>query len=195
MKEMISDMFTRLLQRQPNDDEYRKMNELLRELPEEFSTSPGQIAFIVVMTDVLSRFETTVKKASWDAQQRIHADLPQRVEAAAVRALNHLRDVLPIDRSDRFARVFMWTSVLVATVGLFAGGLGFALAQTLDTQALSAQKVFAEQAFVVCLEAADGAAMSGGKSSGKTLHYNPQIYQARARLCAAGYADRRAKGS
>lgn len=195
MKDMVTEMAGRLLRRQPTADEYRTMNELLRELPPEFSSSPAQIAFIVLMTDMLSRFEEIVKKASWDAQQRIHKDLPARVETAALHALNRLRDTLPIDRSDRLSRVFMWTSILVATVGLSAGTLGFAFARSLDVRANATQNVMAERGFSTCMYAAAGAAAIATGKSANAVAYNATIYQARARICAAEYADRRAGGA
>ena len=195
MKAMTTQMFERLLKRQATDEEYRRMSEFLRALPEEFSNSPAQVASIVIMTENLSQFEAIVKRASWDAQQKIHADLPKRVDAAALHALHHIRDQMPIDASDSMSRMLKWGSIFFATIAFGFFALGFRAADALQDRANATQNVMAEQGFVTCMNAAAGAAAIVNKKSATTAGYDAAIHQARARLCAAEYAYRRAGGA
>jgi hypothetical protein len=103
-----------MLRRSPTAEDYRRINDILNVLPDSIRSSPAAMFDIVMRTEFQRQLEETLKQASWAAQQRIHEDLPKRVDEAAIRALNKIRDLLPFDAADSARRMYKWAAIAMA---------------------------------------------------------------------------------
>jgi hypothetical protein len=114
----VSDLANKIireaLRRSPTAEDYRRINDMLNVLPDSIRSSPAAIFDIVMRTEFQRQLEETIKQAGWAAQQRIHEDLPKRVDEAALRALNKIRDLLPLDAADSARRMYKWAAIAMA---------------------------------------------------------------------------------
>lgn len=180
------------LRREPSGEDYKRIDQLAAALPHEMQDSPAVMADVILRAATLRRMEELVQTATFEAQQRIHRDLPERVDDAATQALRHIRDKLPVDSADRFGRLLkigtIWT-VMVVTVGLTAGWIG---ANRSNDRYHMAHQAATDSQFNRCVDAAIGAAAGVTDKSGGGARYDPAVFRDYARSCAAEYADRRA---
>ncbi|MFW2831682.1 hypothetical protein [Sphingomonas sp. ID0503] len=187
-------MIRRLLERAPTADDYKRINQLTLDLPDELSRSPGAIAEIILRAEHLRQFEQVVKQASFDAQQRVHADLSQRIDAAALAALAKIRDRMPVDAADRLIRMLRWSVCWTLVVAITFAAAGWMLASRRAEQTLAEAHALNEELFKACMDEAAGAALRGPNRR-QASPLDVTTYVQTARECAASYADRRAAGS
>ncbi|MFW2830401.1 hypothetical protein [Sphingomonas sp. ID0503] len=187
-------MIVRLLGRSPTDEDYRRINQLILNLPPEIASSPGALAEIILRADHLDQLEKVVKQAAFDGQQRIHADLPQRIDDAALAALKKMRDRMPVDATDRLARMLKWSFCWTVIVAITFCTAGWMLANRQAEQTAAEAHALNEERFSACMDHAAGSALRAPNKRG-TPPIDITTYVQTARGCAASYADRRAAGS
>lgn len=194
MIDIADDIVRRLLRRQPTAEDYKRINVFMDHLPPEMRSSPGAIAEIVLRMEGIREFEAILQRASSDAQNRIHHELPERVEKAAERAFNHIRDKLPIDASDRFGRLLKYGSVCAVVIAAIGAAAGWTASNIATARYQMSHQAASELAFSRCVEAAAGAAVQTVDRHGDNIRYNGAVFVTLSRNCAAEYADRRAGG-
>lgn len=142
---------------------------------------------------MLTMMKEQVDRLSFDGQQKIHRDLPLRIEQAAMSALVKMRDLLPVDYSDRFRRLIIAVTGWTAIVLFVAASAGWMLRGYVSNRTHAQHQATMERAFDDCITAAEGVAMTS-RAGLAGLRYDSAIYRTQARTCAAEYADRRAGG-
>ena len=202
MSDVVGKMIREVLGRKPDAEDYATANEFFAQLPDEILASPAAVADIVIRIELIRQFKVEVakgadlvKQASWDAQQRIHNDLPKRIDKAADAALNRMRDKLPIDAADRVSRLLKWGAAWTLWASIIAASGGWILAQRVAKRDAMTQQAAVERDFNACIDAAEGAAVSTVGRGGNPVRYDGEVYRTHARSCAAEYADRRAQAS
>lgn len=202
MRDVVGRMIRQLLDRTPQPEDYRRASEFFAQLPDEILASPAAVADIVgriehirQMEEVVAKAADLVRQAGWETQQRIHSDLPHRIDRAAEAALSRIRDKLPIDAADRVSRLLKWGASWTVVVFVVAAVAGWLLADYVNRNEAMTQQAYAERAFNTCIDAAEGAAVSTVGRGGNPVRYDGALYRTRARSCAAEYADRRAEVS
>lgn len=182
----------RMLGREPTTGEFDEFHRMLSVFPPDIRNSEAAMIFITVVSTQVKALKDIVQNAGWESQQRIHKDLPGRIDEVALAAVRKIRDTIPIDSSDRFQRLLKTATIATAMV-LFLGGLfGFALGERAVHHVAGPARSSSEVLFSQCLDAAQGAAAFADSQHGQPGHYDPVVYREEARVCAAAYADRRA---
>lgn len=132
------------------------------------------------------------REASFDAQNRIAHDMPERVEKAAERALNHLRDKLPIDASDRLGRLLKMGVIWTIIVFLIAGAAGWMLSSWYIERPRYARHAATETEFNRCIDSAAGLLVNSTRRGSRVPPIDSATVRTDLMICAAEYADRRA---
>jgi hypothetical protein len=189
MDDRINAMMKRLLGRQATSEDGLRIAKLISELPPELLASPAAVADIVLRAEHLRQVEEAINKASWNAQQRIHHDLPHRINEAALKALSTMRNQLPIDSADRVSRLFKWGTAWTITVLLVASLGGWMLRSRVADRQQIQMRAATDQTFNQCIDAAEGLAMTA-RPGIAGLRYDSAVYRAHARACALDYASR-----
>ncbi|WP_022682556.1 hypothetical protein [Sphingobium bisphenolivorans] len=191
MATLAEKMCIDLLGRQLTGEDYIRMDKILRHLPSEVRDSPGAIAEIILRMENLKQFDAIVQRASFEAQQKIHKDLPRRVEIAAQAALCALRDQLPIDSSDSMRRLYKWGALWMLSVSVIGFTIGVVFTKWWVSKPEEHHYAIAETAFNRCIDASFGAASTDQRNRRDRSVYDSAEFRNNARICAAEYADRR----
>ena len=191
MDPRVLNMMHQLLGPNPSPEVRALVLRLVLNLPPEILGSPAAVADIVLRADMLCELKSEITRFSWQEQQRIHKGLPDRIDAAALGAINKMRDYLPIDTKDSLNRLLKTAFVWTAFVLFIGASAGWMLNSYSSKRAATSNQAGAEREFNVCIYAAEGHAMSVG-SSVNALRYDSAVYRTQARACAAEFADRRA---
>ncbi|KXU30114.1 hypothetical protein A0J57_10605 [Sphingobium sp. 22B] len=191
MNTLAEKMCIDLLGRQLTGEDYIRMDKMLRHLPSEVRDSPGSIAEIIMRMENLKQFDAIVQRASFEAQQKIHKDLPRRVEIAAQAALCALRDQLPIDSSDAMRRLYKWGAMWMLSVSVIGFTVGVTFTKWWVSRPEMHHYAATETAFNRCIDASFGAASNGQRNGRNASAYDSTEFRNSARICAAEYADRR----
>ena len=131
-----------------------------------------------------------VQKATFETQQKIHRDLPNRVEKAAEMAFHAFRDLMPVDSRDAMARLCRWGAfwMLFALIfGFITGGAG---TKWWLSRPEIRHHAISEINFNHCIDATFGAAVIKLQNHGKAANYDAEKFRGDSRICAAEYADR-----
>jgi len=191
MDERLLAMWRRIVGREPTEKDRVMMAKLRTELPHELLGSPAAVADIILRANMLSLLQEKIDGITFSAQQVIHRDLPDRIDKAALAALNKMRDHLPIDTKDSLRRLIQTATVWTVLVCIVAGAGGWMLHGYATAHQQAGQQASMDQAFERCVTAAEGFAMTS-KPGVDALRYDSAVYRTQARACAAEYADRRA---
>lgn len=193
MSDLVDTMFRELLGRAPSNEDRAAVSRLMIGLPDAIRASPAAVADIILRAEHIRALDDIMQKASWEAQQTIHRDLPQRIDQAAMAALIKLRDQLPVDGSDRIRRLIIavagWTAIAV----IIAASAGWMTRDYVSDRRQAQHQAAMERAFNNCITAAEGIAMTS-RTGVEGMRYDSATYRTQARTCAAEYADRRAGG-
>ena len=194
MATLAEKMCIDLLGRQLTGEDYIRLDKMLRHLPPEVRESPGSLAEIIMRMENLQQFEAILQRASFEAQQKIHKDLPRRVEMAAQAALCALRDQLPIDSSDSMRRLYKWGAMWMLSVSVIGFTAGLVVTKWWVSQPEEHHYAATETAFNRCIDASFGAASIDQQNRRDNSAYSSTEFRNNARNCAAEYADRRLIG-
>ncbi|WP_126000029.1 hypothetical protein [Sphingobium yanoikuyae] len=190
MRQLVEQMHRDLLEREASPDDYIRMHKFLRRLPVEMRDSPGVLAEIIFRSEHVRQIDEVVKKASFEAQQTVHRDLPKRVEKAAEAAFHTFRDLMPVDSLDAKARHYRWCAIwtlFVLIIGILAGGGGI---KWWLSRPQIRHHAISEFDFNHCINAAFGAAAVKTRNGRNASDYDARQYLSDSRICAAEYADR-----
>jgi hypothetical protein len=156
MTELANQIISKMLDREPTAEEYRRLNKLLKLLPDAMRSSPGAMADVAMRIAFQSQVEETLRSASWSAQQEIHRNLPARVDAAAVDALNRIRDTIPANAADASSRLLKLTTIWMIAIFLTVGPAGFIVGQAFNQSRQESQRAALMVDRSRCVDAAIG---------------------------------------
>lgn len=165
MSSLVEKTIRQALRREPTAEDYRQVNEMLSALPGEMRNSPGVVCEVVLRIEFLRKLEESIQQASWKAQQQIHADLPHRIDEAALRALSKMRSLMPTDASDAARRMLKTAALFVAVAALAAGVWGYVMGQYMTRRAVAARQTTIQAERSHCIDAAVGQLAVGSRSS------------------------------
>ncbi|WP_327753085.1 hypothetical protein VVT58_11435 [Sphingobium sp. SJ10-10] len=190
MRQLVEQMYRDLLEREASSEDYVKMEKFLRRLPAGMRDSPGVLAEIIFRLEHIRQIDEVVQRASFEAQQTVHRDLPKRVEKAAETAFYTFRDLMPVDSRDAMARLYRWGAfwmLFVLISGFITGGAG---TKWWLSRPEIRHHAISEINFNHCIDATFGAAVIKLQSQGNAADYDAEKFRSDSRICAAEYADR-----
>jgi hypothetical protein len=156
MSSIADQIIRQVLQRQPTAEDYRRMDAILSLYPPEVRSSPGAMVDVAVRIEFHRQLEETIKQAGWSAQQRIHEDLPKRVEQAAIQALNKMRDLMPFDAADSARRMYKCAAIAMAITFMITFIPAYVLGQQAAQRGFEANEAAAHSERNRCVDAAIG---------------------------------------
>ncbi|MDG2511069.1 hypothetical protein P7B04_00015 [Sphingobium yanoikuyae] len=186
------DMIRRLLRREPTAEDYKTMNQLIRDLPPELVSSPGVMAEIILRMEHVRELKAIMKQAAFEGQQRIHHDLDARVDRAAISALSRIRDTMPYNADDGAWRLLWIAFYWMVGVAVVAATASWMVAAWYMSPERQAHHAATETEFSRCVNAAAGGFTIGAKSKRDASEARRDMVRNDLMICAAEYADRRA---
>ncbi|MEO1968422.1 MAG: hypothetical protein ABGW87_06885 [Sphingomonadaceae bacterium] len=195
MKHLADDIVRKFLERQPTPKEYRDIAELLDLAPIEMRESPAAVFQVVMLIASIQQQRETLKEATWEAQQKVHHDLPNRIDEAAYKALNKMRDLLPINAKDTTRRIMKVVTLCVVSVGLLCGVAGYIVGAKHERNFNASSHAASDLEFARCVDAASGAFAESYRRGIRKAPVSSDIVRYDLGACAAEYADRKATGS
>lgn len=193
MNDLAAKIIREALGRTATAEDYRRIDEMLRTLPSEITSSPGAMFDIVLRTDYLRQLEETIAKAGREAQQRIHHDLPERTEQAALKALVKIRDSLPMDAAHSAKRMFQAAIIGALIFSTVAGASGWVLGANAAKKAQETTHASSDRELGRCVDAASGAFANSYRAGVRSTPISYDAIRNDLMICGAEYADRRAE--
>lgn len=193
MNDVVEKIIVEVLKRSPTPEDYRRTNEMLRALPPEMSSSPGAMCDIVLRMDHLRQMEEAIGKASLEAQQRIHHDLPNRIDDAALKALSKIRDCMPIDAAHSARSLYKTAFLFTMVIATVTGAGGWILGVAFTERALTTTHAGSDLELGRCVDAATGAFTTSHRRGVRSTPISNNTVRNDLMICGAEYADRRAK--
>ncbi|UZW54834.1 hypothetical protein NUH86_15335 [Sphingobium sp. JS3065] len=190
MRQLVEQMYRDLLEREASSEDYVRMEKFLRRLPAGMRDSPGVLAEIIFRLEHIRQIDEVVQKASFEAQQTVHRDLPKRVEKAAETAFYTFRDLMPVDSQDAMARLYRWGAFWMLFVLIFGLVTGGASTKWWLSRPEVRQHAISEINFNHCIDAVFGAAAIKQRNVAEAADYAVEQFRSDSRICAAEYADR-----
>ena len=191
MTESMEDMIVRILGRDATREDAARIKEITRNLPSSYVQSPAAMAGVVLMAGFLQQMHEEFTELLHKGSERFSKELPQRVDQAAIGALNMMRDKLPMNAHDTVTRMMKWLAFSTLVVFVIAAIAGWVAHGTITHRDNIQHQAASEQIFTGCMDAAAGGALTR-TSTRAAPSIAPEVYQEKARICAAQYADRRA---
>lgn len=192
MNDRLQELYKSLFARSMMPDEELRLRRMVQALPREMRDSPAVLCDIILRADHIGQMQRIVQTASFEAQQRIYRDLPLRIDEAALKALNAIRDKIPINSADREIRamrlLIAWSVFLIAIIAFFtvASTRWWLLHDGYTHQAAT------DQAFDRCVVATTASLTDIGALPTKRREAAVIALRNGLGQCAAEYADRRA---
>ncbi|CAD7339426.1 hypothetical protein FIM10_12115 [Sphingomonadales bacterium 56] len=190
MRDLVEQMYRDLLEREASPEDYIRMEKFLRRLPSEMKNSPGVLAEVIFRVEHVRQMNEVVQKATFETQQKIHRDLPGRVEKAAEMAFHAFRDLMPVDSRDAMARLYRWGAFWMLFVLIFGFITGGASTKWWLSRPEIRHHAISEINFNHCINAVFGAAAIKRRNDDNAAGHDAEQFRSDARICAAEYADR-----
>lgn len=186
-------MIVAMLGREPDAEDRRLLDLMLGHMPVALLTDEGVVAEAVSRVEHVRELRRAVSEATVGARRMAEIDGEQYAIQVANKVWRRIMDHLPADTATTLTRQFriacMWT-LLVLIVGSIGG---WSLREWRYDRERRSTQAATDRAFNRCIDAAEGAALSGGQGVA-ALRSDSGAYRTQARTCAAEYADRRAGG-
>lgn len=192
MSSTAEQIIRQVLSRQPTAEDYRRVEQIISLYPPEARSSPGAMVDVAVRVEFQHQLEETIKQASWAAQQRIHEDLPQRVDAAAIRALNKMRDLLPFDAADSARSMYKWAAIAMAITFVITWIPAYMLGQQAVRRDQANVQAIVETERDRCIDAAIGRIAVADRSRANPGSTALQVVHHDLLACIAKAEERRA---
>lgn len=192
MSSLAEKIMRDVLRRAPTAEDYRQLNEMLAALPDEITSSPGALYELVSRMDFLQQLKSTVDMAGRDAQQRIHYDLPVRIDEAALKAMMKVRDTLPVDAAHTAKKLYFTTAFGTLVIGIFACCAGWVLGENHIEAKRAATHAASDRELGRCVDAATGAFVTSARNGTRPVPIRNETIRNDLMVCGAEYADRRA---
>lgn len=193
MSDLADKIIREVLRRAPTPDDYRRINEMLRALPREITSSPGAMYDIVLRMDYLRQLEDTIEKAGRESQQRIHHDLPGRIDQAAMKALLKIRDSLPVDAAHSAKRLYQTAAIATIILATMFGASGWVLGANAVKKERATTHAASDRELGRCVDAATGAFTTSARYGTRASPISSDTVRNDLMVCGAEYADRRAE--
>lgn len=183
MSNLIDRTIRLALRREPTAEDYREVHEMLSALPDEMHSSPGIISEIVLRMDYLRKLKAAIEEASRSAQQQIHADLPHRMEEAALKALNKMRTLMPTSAADATRGMLKTAAVLLTTMSFVSSMSGWILGQHFLRKQLIEGHQIAQSDRARCVDASIGQIATGQRSDVDANSKHLQMVRSHLLVC------------
>lgn len=183
MSNLVDKIIRQALGRESTAEDYRKVHEMLSALPDEMRSSPGVICDIVLRMEFIRKLEATIQQAGWEAQQRIHADLPHRIDDAAYKALNKIRTMMPASAAGAVRGMLMTALVLLTILSLVSSMSGWVLGQNHLQKALVERQRSGQVDVARCVDASIGQVATATSTDSKLLSEHLQSVRSGLLAC------------
>jgi hypothetical protein len=192
MSDLARQIMQKILRRAPTAEDYRQLNEFLDDLPVEMASSPAVLYEIVCRMHFLQQLEAAIEMAGLHAQQRIHHDLPIRVEQAALIAINKIRDTLPRDAAASARRLYKFATMCTLGIAIVTGCAGWVLGANHVEAIQASTHAATDREFARCIDASTAAYATSARRGVRPAPITSDTVRNDLMICAAEYADRRA---
>ncbi|USI79095.1 hypothetical protein [Sphingopyxis sp. USTB-05] len=192
MSSLAEQIMRNVLGRAATAEDYRQLNEMMSALPAEIATSPGAMYELVARMNFLQQLEATIAQAGREAQQKIHYDLPARIDDAALKAMLKVRDTLPVDATHTARKLYFTTALGTLVIGMLACGAGWVLGENHIKAERAATHAASDRELGRCVDAATGGFVTSARNGTRPVPIRNETIRNDLMICGAEYADRRA---
>lgn len=192
MSNLAEQIMRNVLGRATTAEDYRQLNEMMAALPPEIATSPGAMYELVSRMNFLQQLDATIAQAGREAQQKIHYDLPARIDDAALKAMLKVRDTLPVDAAHTAKKLYFTTALGTLVIGIFCCCAGWILGENHVKAERAATHAASDRELGRCVDAATGAFVTSARAGVRTAPIRNETVRNDLMICGAEYADRRA---
>lgn len=192
MSSLAEKIMRDVLGRATTAEDYRQLNEMMSALPAEIATSPGAMFELVSRMNFLQQLEVSIAKAGREAQQKIHYDLPARIDQAALQAMIKVRDTLPVDAAHTAKKLYFTTAIGTLVIGIFSCCAGWVLGENHVKAERAVTHAASDRELGRCVDAATGAFVTSARAGTRPAPIKPETVRNDLMICGAEYADRRA---
>lgn len=192
MSSLAEQIMRNVLGRATTAEDYRQLNEMMSALPAEIATSPGAMYELVSRMNFLQQLDATIAQAGREAQQKIHRDLPARIDDAALKAMLKVRDTLPVDAAHTAKQLYFTTAVGTLVVSIVACCAGWVLGGNHVKAERAATHAASDRELGRCVDAATGGFVTSARNGTRPVPIRNETIRNELMICGAEYADRRA---
>ena len=192
MSNLVEQIMRDVLGRATTAEDYRQLSEMMIGLPAEIANSPGAMYELVSRMNFLQQLDATIAQAGREAQQKIHHDLPVRIDDAALKAVTKIRDTLPRDAAHSARRLYKLASFVTLALASLTACAGWVVGANYASAVRSTTHAASDREFGRCIDAATGAFVTTARGGTRPTPIRNETVRTDLMICAAEYADRRA---